>query len=414
MPSESKTFKFLQLSDVHLDSPQNHGVLAYSAAQRAARYADLVESLATAFALAKEHKVDAVLIPGALWEQRTIRGETAGTVLQAIEELGDIPVVIATGDSDPFLLDSPYSDEFLAARGMRGWPPNALIFTSSSFEMIKHPTRDDVSFTGRSFTSSDKITDRLLEQPIGKDEDAALNILLFHGSLESYTGSDGSHRMTAPFSAEELAAQNFTYAALGHFHDYTEVKDATGKILGAYSGCLVGRNFEELGTRVAIVGTITIDENGSVETVLEPVEVASNRLTYLSIDVSGLDEDTLREEVTYGIEDHGIRAEQDIVCISLEGSCQDAFNPSRVLEEMRGEFYHLIVVDRTRPDYLSEEYDARTTEHKFIESMIERKQSAQTNAGDETGAISGKTVEDALYYGLDALKRKKVTVRHVD
>lgn len=412
MPSESKTFKFLQLSDVHLDSPQNHGVLAYSAAQRAARYADLVESLATAFALAKEHKVDAVLIPGALWEQRTIRSQTAGTVLEAIEELGEIPVVIAPGDSDPFVLDSPYSDEFLMARGMRGWPSNALIFTSSDFETVKHPTRADVSFTGRSFTSSDKITDRLLAQPISKDEETDFNILLFHGSLDGYSG--GSHRVTAPFSSAELEAQKFTYAALGHFHEYTEVKGAAGKTIGAYSGCLVGRNFEELGMRVAILGTITIDENGDVQTVLEPVEVASNRLTYLAVDVSGLDEDALREEVAYGIEDHGIRQDQDIVCISLEGSCQDAFNPVRVLEDMRSDFYHLIIVDRTRPDYLSEEYDSRTTEHKFIESMIERKQSAQTNGDEETGAISGKTVEDALYYGLDALKRKKVTVRHVD
>jgi|AGTN01.1.fsa_nt_gi DNA repair exonuclease len=414
MPPESKTFKFLQLSDVHLDSPQNHGVLAYSAAQRAARYADLVESIATAFRLAKEHKVDAVLIPGALWEQRTIRGDTAGTVLEAIEELGEIPVVIAPGDSDPFVLDSPYSDEFLAARGMRGWPANALIFTSPDFETLKHPTRDDVSFTGRSFTSTDKITDRLLEQPINKGEETPFNILLFHGSLESHAGSDGQHRITAPFSTEELQAQKFTYAALGHYHEYIDVKDEAGKTIGAYSGCLVGRNFEELGMRVVILGTITIDENGDVQTVLEPVEVASNRLTYLAVDVSGLDEDALREEVAYGIEDHGIRPDQDIVCISLEGSCQDAFNPVRVLEDMRSDFYHLIIVDRTRPDYLSEEYDARTTEHKFIETMIERKQSAQANGDEETGAISGKTAEDALYYGLDALKRKKVTVRHVD
>jgi hypothetical protein len=28
--------------------------------------------------------------------------------------------------------------------------------------------------------------------------------------------------------------------------------------------------------------------------------------------------------------------------------------------------------------------------------------------------MSAKTIEDALYYGLDALKRQKVTHRHVD
>lgn len=426
MPPENSTFKFLQLSDVHLDSPQNRGVLSFSQAQRAARYTDLVESLVGACKVASDQNVDAVFIPGGLWDHNGIRGETAGTVLEAIAELNDIPVYITPGDNDPFSVDSYYNPSFLAARGMRAWPKNAYVFKTHEFTTLKHPTRNDVAITGHAHLSHHRITDRLLSSYVNRDEEAFFNILIFHGSLDTYPGLDGMSvdRITAPFSVEELAAQRFNYAALGHFHEYTELCDENDQVIGAYSGCLSGRNFEELGPRVAILGTITADEAGNSSTLIEPIEVASNRLTYLAVDVSGLDAESLKEEIAYGVQEQEIRADVDIVCISLEGTHAPDLDPFEIAQELRPEFYHLLIVDRTRPDYLAEEYDPRTTEFKFLESMLEKqRQAEEKRAADPKESLgnfpgfhhlSGKTIEDALYYGLDALKRQKVTHRHVD
>ncbi|MDZ4836653.1 MAG: metallophosphoesterase [Candidatus Melainabacteria bacterium] len=425
MPSENSTFKFLQLSDVHLDSPQNRGVLSFSPSQRAARYTDLVESLVGACRVASDQNVDAVLIPGGIWDHRSIRGDTAGTVVEAIAELKDIPVFITPGEGDPYTIDSYYNPAFLSARGMRSWPQNAHIFNQHEFTTIKHPLRDDVAITGHAHLSPTRITERLLGGYVPRDEGAAFNILLFHGSLDSYPGMDGMHdRLTAQFSVEELAAQRFNYTALGHFHEYTELCDENDQIIGAYSGCLCGRNFDELGPRVAILGTIVKDANGTTTTTVEPIEVASNRLTYLPVDVSGLDAASLKEEIAYAVQDQEIRPDVDIVCISLEGTHSPEFDPFEAAQELRPDFYHLLIVDRTRPDYLAEEYDPRTTEYKFLESMLERQTQAESKRAADPRAdtlnnvpgffLSAKTIEDALYYGLDALKRQKVSHRHVD
>ncbi|MBX9668395.1 MAG: hypothetical protein K2X93_12290 [Candidatus Obscuribacterales bacterium] len=421
----SETFKFLQLSDVHLDSPQNRGVLSYSPAQRAARYADLVESFVVACKVATDQGVDAVLLPGGLWDHRSIRGQTAGTVLEAIAELGDIPVYITPGCGDPYTIDAYFNDDYLKARGMRTWPSNACIFRTHDFTTVRHPKRPEVAITGHAHMSQRKISDRLLSNYVPRDEEALINLLVFHGSLDTYPGLDllTQDRITAPFSVEELAAQRFTYTALGHFHEYTELCDENDLLIGAYSGCLIGRNFDELGPRVAMLGTITT-EDGVPVTTLEPIEVASNRLTYVPVDISGLDAEGIKAEIAYGIQEQEIRPDVDIVCLSLEGSYSNDLDPFEVAQELRPDFYQIVIVDRTRPDYFAEEYDPRTTEHKYLESMLERqrqaeeKRSANPKADTLTGVpgmlLSGKTIEDALYYGLDALKKQKVTHRHVD
>lgn len=413
------------MSDVHLDSPQNRGVLSFSSAQRAARYTDLVESLVGAMRVAADQKVDAVLIPGGLWDHRSIRGDTAGTVLEAIAELNDIPVYITPGEGDPYTIDSYYNPAFLAARGMRAWPKNAFIFDTPEFTTFKHPLRSDVAITGYAHLSPRKVTERLLSTYVNRDEEATFNILLFHGSLDTYPGIDGQiDRITAPFSVEELAAQRFTYTALGHFHEYTELCDENDMVIGAYSGCLSGRNFDELGPRVAMLGTVAVDDAGASNIVLEPIEVASNRLTYLPVDVSGLDPQGIREEIEYGVQELDIRPDVDIVCVSLEGTHSPEIDPFEVAQKLRHDFYHLLIVDRTRPDYLAEEYDPRTTEYKYLQSMLEKQREAELKRAENPKAdtlnnvpgflLSAKTIEDALYYGLDALKRQKVTHRHVD
>lgn len=413
------------MSDVHLDSPQNRGVLSFSSAQRAARYTDLVESLVGAMRVAADQKVDAVLIPGGLWDHRSIRGDTAGTVLEAIAELNDIPVYITPGEGDPYTIDSYYNPAFLAARGMRAWPKNAFIFDTPEFTTFKHPLRNDVAVTGYAHLSPRKVTERLLSTYVNRNEEAKFNILLFHGSLDTYPGIDGQvDRITAPFSVEELAAQRFTYTALGHFHEYTELCDENDMVIGAYSGCLTGRNFDELGPRVAMLGTVTVDDAGASNIVLEPIEVASNRLTYLPVDVSGLDAPGIREEIEYGVQELDIRPDVDIVCVSLEGTHSPEIDPFEVAQKLRADFYHLLIVDRTRPDYLAEEYDPRTTEYKYLQSMLEKQREAELKRAENPKAdtlnnvpgflLSAKTIEDALYYGLDALKRQKVTHRHVD
>ncbi len=427
---ENQKFTFLQFSDIRLDLPQNQGLLSYGSTQRLERYTDLIESFINVLRLAQEKRVDAVFVPGGLFNLKTIRSQTVELLLDAMAELNPIPLFITAGASDPYSEDSPYNSKFLKICGIRPWPDNAIIFKSNQFEVVKLAQLPDVSIVGMSHTGTKPIYDQVLANPIAKDESSLFNILLFSGSLESYQGSQFGQQYgyggirPAPFNEEQLESQGFDYAALGGYSDLTAVYASNQRLLGAYAGCLAGSTFEELGTKVAILGHISSDADGGKEILLEPAEVASFRLTYLAVDITGLDSDAVKEEINFAMQEQDVRPDRDIVALSLEGSFTPDSDPLAIIRDIESDFYRLIFVNRTRPNYLSQEFDPRTSEARYVERMTERLQEAERKmaelsvrdslTGIPGSFISSKTVEDALYYGLDALKQKRVTVRHVD
>lgn len=419
-------FSFLQFSDIHLDSPQNQGMLSYSASECEARYADFVETFVNAIMTAQELEVDAVFIPGGIWNHNTIRSQTAGTVLEVIEQINPIPVYITPSDMDPYTMDSLYNPRFLFALGMREWPGNAFVFNTPYFKTLVHPTREDVTITGRAYKSFGVDQTNYLTEPINISERSMINILLHHGTIDGYSGAESgdSKRVSSPFTVDDLDGQLFTYAALGHCHDYTEIENGEGVLIGAYAGCLQGRSFEELGPRGVIHGQLSNMEDGATSIELSALEKAKNRIMYLGVDITGLDNELIKEEIILMLEELDVHPDTDIVGLSLEGRVATDVQIDAIVNELKDEFYHLILMDRTRPDYLSEQYDERTTEHQFINKMLASIQEAEEKrrlspttdslTGIPGALISGKTIEDALYYGLDALKNKKVWVRHVD
>ncbi len=424
MESGSTSFKFLQLSDVHLDSSQNHGGFRLSANQRAGRYNDLVKSFVSAVALAKEHHVDAVLIPGGLWDHRTVRTQTISMVLEVLAELRGVPVFIAPGATDPVVIDSFYNNSYLQACGLRNWPSNVRIFRSASMTTIRHPNREDVSISGFAHVRSG-VSERLLSTKVNRDDDCPIRVLLFHGTLEAGIGlkaSDSSPpsctETTAPFSRSELENQGFSYAALGNCHDFFEVLDNTRRLIGAYTGCLMGRGLTELGPRGAVLGSISLDPYGAPMVRLEPVEVQPSRVNYVAVDVSGLDDGAVSDEIRYLIDEQGVRRDRDIVFLSLEGTQAPELEPDNVVAQLNDEVEILIAQNRSRSDYLAREFEADSFENRFIELMIQEKKKAESKQKQahhaDADEITGETVEDALYYGLDALTGNKVTVRNVD
>jgi len=77
-----------------------------------------------------------------------------------------------------------------------------------------------------------------------------------------------------------------------------------------------------------------------------------------------------------------------------------------------------VVEDGTRPDYMLDKIDPRTTEGRYIHLLQEVKKKAESKSGQARNGpisdLSPKVIEDALYYGMDALNQKKVTLPDVD
>jgi DNA repair exonuclease SbcCD nuclease subunit len=417
MPGEPGAFTFLQVSDVHLASKLASLRLSLPVAKRHERNKEILNAFLKCLALAQERKVDAVLIPGDLWDSEAVSSQTLNRIIEALDGLGSLPVVIAPGNHDYCSADSLYNPDVLAARGMRPWPANVHVFQTGNFETWRHPQRSDVSFTGRAFTGNTLVSERLLAGPVPRDQAAAVNILLFHGSLDGYSGGDSGWpgKITAPFSAGEVAKLGFTYAAVGHYHDYTEIRSEKGDLLGAYSGCLAGRGLDECGPRYALLGTVYPD--GRCE--LERIEFDNRRVVSISCDITGSKSTEVMADVTQFLSDAGARTQLDIAFVTLEGRHPVGGEPTYVEESLADSYYHTVIIDRSRPDYLTERFDKRTTEGRFIQAMLELKKEAIEAGGhlidnSYDSELTTELIEDALYYGLDALKQKKVVVRNVD
>jgi DNA repair exonuclease SbcCD nuclease subunit len=433
-------FKFLQFSDVLLDSKLTHAGMtntnlthnnfALPREERTERAREILEATINAFSLAKRENVDAIIIPGGLWDNVTVTGFTVNTLIEAVASLGDIPVYIAPGHRDFYTRSCLYTNDMLSARGYRHWPANVHIFTSEHFAAVAHPHRDDVAFVGRAFSKASRRTERILSGKLPKLATAKINIGVFAGTLETHPSviADASRQqvqkpLVYPFSETELANQGLTYAAVGNIKEAYQITTADEKLLGAYAGCLAGGTFDELGPRYAILGEIEIDSSGNSVVNLVPQELDVRRMMLVTVDVSGLGDEDIQDEILVNIEESGVRADCDIIAINLEGRHKPGANPKQVADQMASDFYHLLVVDNTRADYLAERFDQRTTEWKYIEAMLEMKTKAERAKNQELGGdslsgipgadVSGKTVEDALYYGLDALRTKKVIVKNV-
>jgi DNA repair exonuclease SbcCD nuclease subunit len=440
MTESTTRFTFLQFSDVLLDAKLTHAGLSQSGLThsnfslekhvRAERARELQEATINAFALAKDQKVDAILIPGGLWDNVTATSRTINNLVEAASSVGNIPIYIAPGHRDFFTRSSLYTNDMLSARGLKPWPENVHVFTSEHFSSVVHPTMHNVCFTGRAITKGARRTERILSGKLPKSRLAAINVGLFAGSLESHPSLindplslEPRKPLIYPFSEDELEAQNLTYAAVGHIKDGYQIFNSQDKLLGAYAGCLAGGSFQELGQRFAILGSIEVEEGGEPNVTLTPQELDVRRMMLVTVDVSGLGDEEIKDEIVINIEDSGVRPDTDVVALNLEGRHKPGCYPKQIAEELSDNFYHLLVVDNTRPDYLAERFDERTTEWKYIEAMLAMKTNAEKPRGREMGSdslsglpgadLSGKTVEDALYYGLDALKLKRVIVRNV-
>ena len=442
--AQTSTFRFLQFSDVLLDSKLTHagsspggwapGNRALPRQERADRAREILEATINAFSLAAQENVDAVLIPGGLWDNVTVTAFTVNTIIEAAASLSHIPIYIAPGHRDFFSRSSLYSNYMLEARALKIWPDNVHIFSHEHFTCHPHPTRDDVAFTGRAFSKNSRRTERILSSqlPRSNNANALIHIGVFAGTLESHpshlailNSQQVQKPAIYPFSESELASQGLTYSAVGHLKEAFQITDENDRLIGAYSGCLAGGTFEEQGERFAILGQIEVDaddpHNPRIE--LYPQQLDPRRMMLVTVDVSGLDDQDIASEVLAALEEAGINIEADIITVNIEGRHKPGANPRETIESMSRDFYYLQVCDNTRPDYLAERMDERTTEWKFIESLLEMKTRVEMQKGVPLGSdslagvpgadLSGRTIEDALYYGLDSLKQKKVTVKNV-
>ena len=400
------SLRFLQISDVHLDSTMSGGRLRLPQEKSQQRRRELRTAFAAAVELAQERRVDVILIPGDLFDDESVSNDTVNFVIDILSRKPRIPTVITPGNHDPYSLASPYCADFRSARGLPPWPDSVRIVSETRFTPFELPELPDVSFTAMGYDRNRSIEERLLGERLPRNE-APLQLLIFHGSREHY--APPGKLVTLPFSDAELAAQDFHYAAIGHYHSYGAI-EGNGRILGCYAGCPAGRSLDECGKKFVLLGEVRRDGE-RIEVDVEPVQIDRREVGQVQVSVQGVTHrDALLERLTVALEASGY-GKDDMLLAEVGGRLPRGIDPDIPGDFLADRFFQLTFdTSRLKPDYDLEVYlrqGVDSTEARFVREMKSR-----IEAENEPG--QRRLLESALYYGLDALIQNEVVPRYED
>jgi len=400
--------KFLQVSDFHLGRP--FGWIAPD--RRPQRRQDQRRALETAVQQAIERGVDAILIPGDLFDQECVDADTLVFAVRAFEVAGCPPVFIAPGNHDPYTEVSHYWNPHLLKARAGAWPSHVHVFSSPQWTAIPLPGLSDVTIWGRCDPGSKGEADRPLAPERVKDakplRGAPLNIALFHGSREGFCPP--GQAAIAPFSDEEAKRSPFAYLAVGHYHTPSQLDSAMGGVRLAYSGAAIGLDVTELGRHGAYEVRIQHGD-GPTRTELEFIELDRRTVRALEVDITGAGSaEQVDRKVAKELDKAGA-AEPDIVTVRLKGRLAKGVRYSQPGPELRARaFYVRVNLGQVRPDYDLDAYrtdPSTATETRFARALIEKLDA-------EKDPAERALIESALYYGLDAFRLGEVMTAYED
>jgi hypothetical protein len=219
-----------------------------------------------------------------------------------------------------------------------------------------------IQVTGAGFTAS-AVTRSLLppasqpdqivfasRQLSGSSRKDRLSLLVLHGDLVT-AGQSSAYN---PVTSEQIAALGIDYAALGHRHERSG-PHRTGNSWLAYSGCPMGRGFDESGEKGVLSLDLSFDPSelseASVRLQAEWLPLGARRFHIQSVPVDGC---SSHEEVYQRIEHAlsrttGAQEPAPLLRIQMTGRLGDGFSLSPVILQARlaSGHFHAEVIDQT-------------------------------------------------------------------
>lgn len=360
--------KIVHIADLHLDSPfAGSGI-----SEREEKRNELLGAFSQVCKICRDENIDLLLIAGDFFDGDFIRRETADFLSQKFEEMNNTRIFIAPGNHDPYNSDSPYKST--------KFPSNVHIFTTETLEAVDIPELNTVVY-GYGF-----VGEKMHEKPtlgINPKDKTKINILVGHADvdvpLSQYYNINGS----------DLAASGLEYAALGHIHKFGGI-NIYGNTACAYSGCLMGRDFGECGSKGIIVGEIKKNNvNLNFRTVSESL--------YEDITVNITDMN-LSQTITSIVEKCNMLSEKTSVRITLCGTAKEKLyiTPS-LFNGLLPKFKLFEINDSTK---LAPKIEELLSEHS-LRGEFARKVQPFLESDD---SYTSEKAALALKYGLEALK----------
>jgi len=371
--------KIMHCGDFHFDTPFQElpGALAEH------RREDLRETFGRMILLAKEEKIDLLLIAGDLFDNRRVSRMTVNYLTGKLREIPQVRIFISPGNHDPYYEKSYYH--------LVPWPDNVHVFKGSLEKVVLQELNTCVF--GRGFTWAYQQESFL--KGFAADNRDPLNIMVLHGDVVQ----PGQNSDYNPLQENEIKSSGLDYLALGHRHTYTKpVK--SGETFWAYSGCPEGRGFDELGDKGVLLGELV---KGSCS--LEYRSLCKRKYFDVKIDVSGC---RTNEDIAGRILNSAAHLDPagNLFKIVLVGELPEGFFLYRsvIEDKLKDSFYFLKINDGTRTAVdlgrLAGDFSLKGV---FVKKVKERLEKAE----DEK---ERKRLEMALKYGLQVLEEGKVVI----
>lgn len=354
--------RVLHAADFHLDSAFD-ALPEALAPQRRAEQRAVLKALVP---LAKNTGVQAVLLPGDLFDSDRVTPETIEVVEQTLKAL-EVPVFISPGNHDFSRAGCVYDKMYL--------PENVHVFRRNVIECVEVPELD-LRVWGGAFT--DSVCKNLLHGFSAEKSPDTVDILCVHGTV----AKDGPYN---PMSTEDLAASGMDYAALGHNHTCAGLQK-TGDTYYLWPGVPMGRGFDETGSKGVVIADI---EPGNVTAKFAPMKGREYRS--MTVDITGKDplaaiEETLPENTR-----------RDIYRIMLTGESPQFPETNTLHRVLASRFYHLEVQSEVK---LRRDIWARTGEATLRGTFLQKLRAQWETAATEE---ERQTIEAAVRFGLAAL-----------
>ncbi len=371
--------KVLHCADIHLDSPFK----STNAGRSEIRRRELRSSFSSMMLYVKTNNIDIVLISGDLFDSEFVTKDTARFVAEEFSSCAPAKIIIAPGNHDPYTENSIYkTTEF---------SDNVYIFKDEYLGKLSFPELGTEVY-GYAFTKNTMGTSPI----IGKTPSATdmINLLCAHADVGQPLSP------YCPTSESDIAASGFDYCAFGHVHGTEGVKKA-GMTSYAYSGCLEGRDFGELGHKGAIYLEIT-KEHGIVSIKSSGLRFSKRRYEIEELDLSGSSDDSeLIPKIKGAISDK--YGSDTLLRLILKGSVSPSLrlDIKGLTESLSGDLFYLEITDRTLPLYAS---DALERDMSIRGAFFREMRPYLENGTPEERAAAAR----ALRVGLAALSGEEI------
>ncbi len=331
--------KFIHCADLHLCAP--HTSLPSKKANM--RKLELLHTFERLCEYALANGVTAVILAGDTFDVHKVTKKIKDSFIGCIKKCANVDFLYLPGNHDDSAVFENVQDL-----------PSNLKFFKNEWTSYKY---DNVNVQGVYFDGNNS---KNVYSTFSAEKDQ-INIAVMHGQIAGYKSEETAEVISLP----SLKNKHIDYLALGHYHTFT-----TGTIddrgVYAYSGCLEGRGFDELGDK-GFVLLETIDKKIKVDF----VKFASRKLVEYEFVIDGnVDWFENREKL---LKELNLIDNSSLVKVVLKGSHPLEYNvdKNQLALKLNQTFFFAKVYDKTSINIeLSAYADDKSVKGEFIRLVM--------------------------------------------